>query len=139
MGLVWKVYIDDFNTREIKKHNVFDHGGFMKDLINIYNQYYDDFDRFSTAVRHSLMYHYWSKSEWEVIITSWPPYVNGNEVDRLTEEKTKRIVKYGNFVRESVNLDVEKKIDVYNQILMNWDHFINYLWNNRNLIKKGKR
>lgn len=136
MELVWNVVIDDFNTREIKKHNVFDHGGLMKDLIDIYNKYYDDFDKFSEQVRHSLMYYYWSKSEWEVIITSWPPYVNGNEIDRLTDEKLKRIAKYGNFVRESVNLDVEQKTDVYDQVVMNWDHFINYLWNNRHLIKK---
>ena len=52
------------------------------------------------------MYYYWAKCEWEVIVSDWP-----------TSGK------------------VEAKIDVYNQVMLNWDKFADYTWKNRKLIR----
>ena len=136
--LVWNTLITRNNKVEV--YNIFNHGLFMQDLYKIKTKHKnDDFKVFADNVRQSLSYYFWSKCEWEVIVTSWPPYVDEKEIDRLAKEKTDRIEKYGNFYRESVSLaDPVEKIDVYDQIMINWDCFINYLWSNINLIKKPK-
>lgn len=137
MKLVWNVYIDDFNSQEIQVHNVFDHYSFMQDLVEIKKKHEDSFLLFEKEVKSSLMYFYCSKCEWEVVITSWPPYINEKEFLRINLERTERIMRNGTFIRESVNLVTGIKVDVYSQIMMNWTNFINYLWENRKLIKMG--
>lgn len=138
MELVWNVFVEDINARKIEVHNIFDHHRFMEDLVDIKKEVMNDRNAFADKVRSSLMYFYWSKCEWEVVVTSWPPYVDSKEVDRLADEKTNMLIDYGRFYRESVNLETAEKIDVYDQVMMNWDVFIEYLWNNRYLIKKPK-
>lgn len=135
MSLEWNVFVSDFNTDKIEVYNVFDHHSFMEDLIKINKKCKDDFNVFANEVKCSLVYYYWSKSEWEVVITSFPPYINEKEFLRLNTERNERIEKYGRFIRTDVDLETGKKIDVYDQVMMNWDKFITYLWNNRKLIK----
>ena len=135
MGLEWNVFVSDFNTDKIEVYNVFDHHSFMEDLIKIKKKCKDDFNVFANEVKCSLAYYYWSKCEWEVVITSFPPYINEKEFLRLNTERNEHIEKYGRFIRTDVDLETNKKIDVYEQVMMNWDNFITYLWNNRKLIK----
>ncbi len=99
----WYVFYENINYRRIEKYNVFDHAGFMKDCNNALVKYKNDFPKFEDSVRHSLMYHFWSKCEWEIILSAFPP-----------SEKVR-----------------EKKIDVYEQVMLNWDKFIGYLWEMR--------
>ena len=54
------------------------------------------------------MYYYWSKCEWEIILSAWPSRKDFNE----------------------------EKIDVFDQINLNWDRFADYVWENRKDIKK---
>lgn len=136
--LVWNVIVEDVNAREIIPYNIFDHGSFLNDLIKIKKEVGDNYDEFVEKVRRSLSYYYRSKSEWEIIATSWPPYIEAEELDRVNQEKAERLEKGYPFYRESVNLSVGEKLDVYTQIRINWDIFIKYLWENRNLIKKPK-
>ena len=144
--LIWNVYVYSHNCNEIYVHNVFDHWRFMEDLDKINKRIKrkfkntvcvnnEEYNLFVEEVKRSLMYFYWSKSEWEVIITSWPPYVNEKGFLRLNLKRNEHLVKYGRFIRTDVNIEGEKKVDVYEQIMLNWDHFITYLWNNRKLIK----
>ena len=91
---------------------------------------------FKEKVRRNLSYYFWSKSEWEVILSSWPPYVDSDEIDRLIKEREEHLATWGKFYQTDCNVNVSEKIDVYTQVMMNWDCFIDYLWNNRNLIKK---
>ena len=107
----WYVYVDDFNNRCIEKHNVFDHTGFREDIQKIYKKYKDDFDSFSEEVRKSLAYFYWSKCEWEIVLSPWPPRDNFRE----------------------------EKIDVYEQVMLNWDNFIKYVWEMAHARKNSKR
>ena len=76
------------------------------------------------------MYYFWSKSEYEIVITSFPPYIDKKEIEKLTKTNKK--------IREAVNLDTGKKIDIFDQIMINQDKFIDYLWNNKKLLKKNK-
>lgn len=56
---------------------------------------------FAEEVKDICMYFFWSRSEWEVVLQEW------------TSHNPK-----------------EKKVDVYDQLLLNWDRFIDYVWDN---------
>lgn len=94
----WYVYRYNFNSRKIEKFNIFDHGGFVEDVNKCLLES-DDKDSFEKELNNALLYYYWSKSEWEIIITPWI----GDEKERV-------------------------KIDVYDQVMMNWDKFVDYVW-----------
>ena len=135
--LVWNV----FNERngEVFPINIFEYNyKFLEDLLTAKKKYKDNFEEFANSIRDSLQYYYWSKCEYETIITSWPPYIENEELDRLNKEKAERIKESGKFYRTSVQLNVGHKIDIYTQVMMNWDRFIDYLWTNKHLITKKK-
>ena len=60
---------------------------------------------FSLGLKNT-MYYYWSKCEWEIIVGPW---CGGRD--------TKEI-----------------KIDVFDQVMYNWEHFLEYVWNERKRI-----
>ena len=106
--LEWNVYVGNFNAKKIETHNVFHHTGFTEDCRKAAKKFKNDKAAFAEEVRHSLMYYYWSKCEWDVVIEHWPP-ANGFD---------------------------DSKVDVYSQVMMNWDRFIDYLWENRKELGK---
>ena len=114
----WNVYIGDFNSKRIETHNVFNHYRFVKDLTKALKKIEKSDaseekkkEDFAEAARKELMYYYWSKCEWEVIISHWP---QGKD-------------------------DKDEKIDVYDQVRLNWDKFIDYVWTNRKELKALER
>lgn len=107
--LTWNVYYEDFNARKIKSFNIFS-GNFLKDCQETYKKYKDDKENFIRSIKSNLMYYYWSKCEWEILITTW---IHPEEFE-------------------------SKKIDVYDQIVLNWNVFIEYVWNNRKELKISK-
>ena len=125
--LTWNAYIEDRNANTIKVFNIFNSFRFISDIIKANNKYKNDFE-FLQEVRSSLMYAFWSKAEYEVIITSWPPHIEKEEFERLTKEDIR--------FRTWVNLSMGEKIDVYNQVMINWEAFKLYLLTNRKLIPK---
>ena len=84
------------------------------------------------------MYRFWAKSEWEVIVTTWPPYVDSEEIDRLVKERKNSLNNGNNFYCTNVHLEHDFKLDVYTQIALNWDRFIDYVWQNRKLFVKRR-
>lgn len=112
----WNVYIGDFNGRCIRTFNIFRHTAFTEGCQKIIKKYQKaekaegvfNRDAFSDEIRRELMYYFWSKCEWEVIIDHWPPH-------------------------ESFK---SEKVDVFDQVRLNWDVFIDYIWDNKNEIKK---
>lgn len=107
--LAWYVYIGNFNSKQIETYNIFNHGGFYNDCVSIASKHRNDKDALADEVYRSLQYYFWSKCEWEVIVSHWPPS------DRLKD----------------------KKIDVYDQAMLNWQRFIDYLWDNRFELIQG--
>jgi len=106
--LEWNVLYDDFNAKKITTYNIFDHGYFLEDCKFIASKNIEKREEFAEEIRKLLSYYFWSKCEWEIIVSEWPP--------------SKR--------------NVEKKISVYDQIMINWDRFIDYLLNNIEELKK---
>lgn len=105
--LEWNVYVNYFNDRKIKPYNVFDHYSFTEDLKKIARKYGKDKAEFADQVRSSVMYYFWSKAEWEIILST-------------------------------LSQSHERKIDVHDQIVMNWERFINYLWEHKAELKLFK-
>ena len=59
-----------------------------------------DIDEFSVWLRNEAMYMFMARCEWEMIIHRWP------------------------------KLKKDRKIDVYDQLSMNWNTFVECFWNN---------
>lgn len=118
----WNVYIKDMNRREIKPYNIFKHGRFVNKIEELMEDFTGTKEEFATQVKSTLMYYFWSKCEWETVITSWPPRITQEELNRLNVELDSK------YPSLSPRLETAEKIDVYQQVMLNWEHFINYLW-----------
>lgn len=96
----WYVYYHDSNKQEIIKWNIFNHGSFKKEVDVLLKEKIDK-DDFSEKLKKEAMYYFWSKCEYEIILSPW-----AGRADDI-------------------------KIDVYDQIMMNFDRFVDYCWNER--------
>ena len=124
------MYTHDFNSKEIKIFNIFNHGRFLEDVKKGLKKY-ETKEEFAERLRGHLFYYYASKCEWEVVITDWPTHITVEELNRLQKELDGHTAAYGHPPYAlTVDLRVAEKIDVYDQIMLNWDIFINYLWEN---------
>jgi len=65
-------------------------------------------DEFADGLKKYLMYYMWSKCEYEIILSSWT-----GRADDI-------------------------KIDIYDQIMMNWNNFVDYVWSFKNKNNGGK-
>lgn len=119
----WNVYLDDVNSKEIKVFDVFSHANFQKEVSAARKNSYDK-EHFERLLKHIALYHFWSKCEYEVVITSWPPYISRFEANQI---KQTELPKY----RTAVNLETGLKISVYDQLMLNWDAFVDYCWNTK--------
>lgn len=104
----WNVYIYNINQKKIEPFNIFDHWRFVEDVKKDIKKYKNK-DEFADKLKSELMYFFWSKAEYEIIIAPWCGGDRG---------------------RDSI------KIDVFDQVMMNWDVFVDYVWKNRKEISK---
>jgi hypothetical protein len=109
--LEWKVYISDFNGKRIVTHNIFDNSSLIEDCQKNYKKNKDDPKAFFEELQRDIMYYYWSKCEWEIIITHWPPRKDARE----------------------------EKIDVYDQVMLNWPQFCEYVWARKDEFKVRRK
>ncbi len=100
MKLEWNAIYYDFNAKKITTFNIFDHGRFREEIYDNKKKSKTK-EEFEKSTRMSLMYYFWSKSEYEVIVSPW-----------IGDDKA------------------AIKIDIYTQVINNWDIFIDYVWNN---------
>ena len=108
----WYVYYENINRRTIEKYNIFDHYMFTQECVKALENNPTDRNAFAEAIKHELMFYFWSKCEYEVLITSW--------LHPLARKETCL------------------KIDVYEQVMLNFTQFIDYLWSHQSELKKLK-
>lgn len=136
MELVYNVYYRSFNNNEIVKLNIFNHIDFYKAVLDNIKKYKNK-EEFAEAVRKDLLYCFWGKCEYEVIITSWPAYITPDELNKINKSKEEFIKTHNKEKhRYLINPDVGIKIDIYEQVMMNFNIFIDYIWNNKKNINK---
>ena len=128
----WYVYRYDFNKREIVPFNVFRRTDFKEvvEEIDIKNISYKDF---KNRLDRLTLYYFWSKCEYEIVITSWPPFITKEDAYKMMNQFEKDSKRYE---REplviNANLEVGEKIDIYKQLHLNWDAFCGYVYNELN-------
>lgn len=101
MKLKWNVYRYNCNKKKMEEFNIFDHSCFNEDVQTLLRPGFSK-DYFEHRLKALLQYYFWSKSEYEILISPWI----GDE-------------------------NASQKIDIYNQILINWDKFVDYVWSFR--------
>lgn len=101
MKPIWNVYICNMSSGKIEIYNIFNHGTF--------NVYYRKAletsatkEEFAEQIKNELRYYFWGKCEWEVEIVDWMGYQKSG-----------------------------LKTDVYKQVMLNFDIFVDYCWENR--------
>ena len=92
----FNVITENINTDKIEIYNVFNHDLFRTDCEDAWADYLltRDIESFKKSVKSSLIYYFWAKCEWEIVVYGW---------------------------------NAEEKLDVYDQVMMNWDIFIDTL------------
>ena len=105
----WNVFIEDFNRKHITTYNIFDHYSFRKSIKEECVQYIDNKEMFIHAIEMNLNYYFWSKCEWEIILSDWPP--------------SKKFA--------------DKKVDVAEQAKLNWEIFSEYVWEHKYEVIEG--
>lgn len=107
-NLSWYVYRQNSNPGTIEGWNIFEHWRFTEDVIANIERFHnspcaeEDKIAFMAQIKSDLMYYFWSKAEYEIILKNW------------------------------IGKDCEIKIDVYDQVMLNFDKFIDYLWGVKN-------
>ena len=131
LKLEWNVFVEDWNRNEIKTFNIFKHGRFLEDVKKSLKKF-DNKEDFAEELRKDLAYYYWGKCEWETIITSFPTRITKEELDRLNKEFKKDSERYEHEPYSMwISPTVYKKVDVYEQIRLNWDIFVGYVWSHK--------
>lgn len=131
MKLKWNVYRHDINRREIVEFNIFNHWRFEEDVKKDLRKCKTK-EEFAEKIKSHLMYYFWSKCEYEVVISSFPVHIKKDEFNRLTEEFIADTEKYGH---EPYGMwvcpDVGEKIDIAGQVMMNFEVFVDYVWSHK--------
>ena len=149
--LTWNVYVGDFNTGKIELYNIFNHYSFYNDCVKAKKKFKDDKEGFAEEVRRDLHYYFLAKCEWEVVLQHWPSgelyglrkTFSMQEMyhdlkypeDKLFSDHER---KYEVHVFPEHNRYCDKKIDVCEQVMNNWDIFIDWLWDHRSDLKARK-
>ena len=108
--LVWNVIYYDRHLDRIGIFNIFDHREFLDEVQKSLKNC-DAIDSFADKLCHSLLYYFRYKYEWEIVIRPWS---GGRD--------TKEI-----------------KVDVYWQVLNNWDRFLEYVWSTKSNKDKANQ
>lgn len=97
----WMVYKYNINTKKFEHWNIFEHSRFNEEIQMIMLESGNTYEDFTEKICKSLFYYFWGKSEYELILKSW------------------------------IATGEETKVDIYHQVMLNFEAFINYLWSKR--------
>jgi hypothetical protein len=133
----WNVYYHNFNKRTIERWNIFNHGRFAEDVNKLLKEDVTK-EELAEKLKGKLFYYFGHKAEYEVVITSWVPHIDKQELDRLNAEYEEHYKKWGKYpYRIYVNPDVGEKVDIYSQVWNNKDIFVDYVWSYKEKENEG--
>ena len=78
---VWNVYHYNINAKTFEAYNVYSHGGFLRDLIEM--RKIRNIKVFEKELHRSVIRYFWAKCEYELLLAEWPlneknPNYNGS-------------------------------------------------------------
>ena len=139
--MIWNVYHYNINSNKIETYNLFKNGTFMS-YIRKANKKYNNKEEFAKQLKRELQYYFWSRSEYEVIIEITEdnriilyPWVGCKAPEKCRMDVTNDTgFDWGGFTKKHINLQgykIKAKIDVYDQVMYDWEKFLDYVWENR--------
>ena len=128
----WNVFRYDSNSNKIVIYDIFnDHASFAEN-VKKWLKKCDNKEEFAEKLKSELLYYYWCKSEHEIVVTPFPPRIKPNELERLNNEYKENSERYGHPPYSLyVNPDCGEKVDIYSQVMLNWDIFLEYVWGHK--------
>lgn len=139
--LEWNVFYYNINRNKITTYNIFRHGRFNKSIEKAF-EISKTKEEFAKILRRELMYYFWSKAEWELVIEldednhifliPWCGCRNPEEVKIDVTDDTS--FDWSGFAKKNIERQIyknEAKIDVYDQIEYVWYNFLEYVWNSK--------
>lgn len=138
-SLTWFVTYYNINSNKIGHYDVLKH---REGLIKRLKKQCATKTDFSEAMRREMMYHFWSKCEWELIIEVddddrvWlNPWIGCKDLQSVRVDVTDcKDFDWKLFAAAHIGKQVYKnkaKIDVFDQIDWRWQEFIDYCWQTR--------
>lgn len=133
--LEWYVYRYNSNKNKIEPFNIFRHVGFAEDVDKARKKYKVR-DEFIEQVRKELMYYFWSKSEYELIIQLEDgrvlllPWCGCRNPEEVAKDVTYENPEWKHFAEHHIGRQRygnKAKIDIYEQIVWLWDEFAIWL------------
>lgn len=99
---VWNVFYYNMSSKKVVHFNIFKHSRFNRAVQELLKDF-DTKEEFAKELQSELMYTFRCKSEYEVIIS---PFAIGQS-------------------------DSNVKVDIYTQVMLNWEIFVDYVWSLR--------
>ena len=133
--LEWYVYRYNSNKNKIEPFNIFRQVGFAEDVDKARKKYKVR-DEFIEQVRKGLMYYFWSKSEYELIIQLEDnrvfllPWCGCRNPEEVAIEADKSDFDWEDFAIFHIGKQIygnKAKIDIYDQVMWIWGDFCNYV------------
>ena len=134
---IWNVMNYDCNRNVIKEYNIL---AYKEDPIKKMRKQYSTKEEFSDNLKRELKWQYWSRSEYEliltktednrIILTPWCGCKNPDEVAIDVTDNTD--FDWNGFADKHIKRQIYKnsaKIDVWDQIEHRWKEFVDYVWN----------
>ena len=133
--LTWKVKNYLVNDNKICDYDVLK---YREDQIKKLKKKCATKEEFAEAMRREMMWQYWSRCEYEVIIVIddnnhiWlNPWVGCRDPESAKIDVTDEDFDWRGFAEYHIERQIHKdetKIDVYDQLQWKWDEFIDYCW-----------
>ena len=137
--LSWLVKNFDCNAQVIEDYDVLK---YREDEIKKLKKKCATKEEFAKALRSELMYHFWSRAQYELIIeltekggVLLKPWCGCYDNQKATIDVTNDTTfDWKGFAEEHIGKQIfsnEAKIDIYDQLIWQWDPFVDYVWNYR--------
>ena len=145
--LSWLVTNFDCNAQVIKYYDVL---RYREDYIKKIKKQCGTKEEFDQKLKSEMMYRYWSRAEYELIIKQTEdgrillsPWCGCRDEEKATIDVTyDASFDWKGFAAEHIGkqiYDNEAKIDIYNQLMWQWDDFVDYVWNYHHKWQRRKK
>ena len=142
----WKVLWFDVNAQEITEYDVLK---YREDDIKKWKKEYKTKEEFTKKLGKEMMYQYWSRSEYELVIEItddgriWlNPWCGCRDPEKVRIDVTDRTdLDWVDFAEVYIKRQVfnnKAKISIYDQLIYKWDNFVDYCWNYRHKWQRSK-
>ena len=135
----WNVYYYNINLNKIDIFNIFDHSSFNK-YVQKHLKECSTKEEFAERLKSELLYFFWSKAEWELIIETVDnriyllPWCGCKEPNKVQIDVTDDVnFDWKNFAKYHIGRRNKNKakIDVYEQVTYRLEEFLNYVYESK--------